>query len=358
MEGTNRCAAVRDFLLVRLTSLVLLLTCIFALFSQTAFAQSTYKITDGDNVMLHTTSATDPETVLTEAGLRLEADDTYITQTDSHIPEIIVQRNQQITIYLNGNTLQVNSYGETVEELLSRMEIALDPGTEISLPLDTPTCDGMILTVTHTVTQLETLATPVAYETVTLEDPTLPAGTKAVRVEGQDGVLSQTYRVTYAGGEETGRTLLNETYQTLPVKEVIAIGTMEEAEPAASQPVFGEAPVQIGDGIIVTADGEVLTYTHTAQVRATAYNSADEGCDEYTATGTRVRIGTVAVDPRYIPYGTRMFIVSNDGQYVYGISTAEDCGGAIKGDRVDLYFTTVSECFQFGRRDCTIYFLG
>ena len=74
-------------------------------------------------------------------------------------------------------------------------------------------------------------------------------------------------------------------------------------------------------------------------------------------TGTTVHKGTVAVDPRYIPYGTRMFIVSNDGAYVYGIAVAEDCGGDIKGDRMDLYFPTFDECIQFGRRVCTIYFL-
>ena len=76
-----------------------------------------------------------------------------------------------------------------------------------------------------------------------------------------------------------------------------------------------------------------------------------------TATGTTVHWGTVAVDPRYIPYGTRMFIVSNDG-YVYGIAVAEDCGGDIKGDRMDLYMPTYEQCIQFGRRTCTIYYLG
>ena len=78
----------------------------------------------------------------------------------------------------------------------------------------------------------------------------------------------------------------------------------------------------------------------------------------YTATMTVVHIGTIAVDPRVIPYGTRMFIVSNDGEYIYGVSTAEDCGGAIKGKRIDLYYPTLWECNQFGVRDCTIYFLG
>ena len=77
-----------------------------------------------------------------------------------------------------------------------------------------------------------------------------------------------------------------------------------------------------------------------------------------TATGTVVHWGTVAVDPRYIPYGTRMFIMASDGSYVYGIATAEDCGGDIKGDRMDLYMPTYEQCMEFGRRRCTLYFLG
>jgi 3D (Asp-Asp-Asp) domain-containing protein len=53
-----------------------------------------------------------------------------------------------------------------------------------------------------------------------------------------------------------------------------------------------------------------------------------------------------------------MFIISNDGVYIYGVAVAEDCGGAIKGDRIDLYMPTYEDCVQFGRRTCTIYFLG
>jgi len=64
------------------------------------------------------------------------------------------------------------------------------------------------------------------------------------------------------------------------------------------------------------------------------------------------------VDPKVIPYGTRMFIVSDDGAYVYGLSTAEDCGGAIQNKRLDLYMPTLEEAFQFGIRSCTVYFLG
>ena len=93
-------------------------------------------------------------------------------------------------------------------------------------------------------------------------------------------------------------------------------------------------------------------------VEATAYTKTDAGCDDWTATGTLARYGAIAVDPSVIPYGTRMYIVSWDGSVVYGYATAEDCGGAINGARVDLYYDTYEECIQFGRRDCIIYFLS
>ena len=53
-----------------------------------------------------------------------------------------------------------------------------------------------------------------------------------------------------------------------------------------------------------------------------------------------------------------MIIVASDGSYVYGIAEAEDCGGDIKGDRMDLYMPTYAQCIEFGRRTCTVYFLG
>ena len=87
---------------------------------------------------------------------------------------------------------------------------------------------------------------------------------------------------------------------------------------------------------------------------ATAYTAGHGGADYTTATGTFVRIGTVAVDKRVIPLGTRMYIVTDDG-YVYGLSTAEDTG--VRGNKVDLYFETYRDCINFGRRGCTVYIL-
>jgi len=76
-----------------------------------------------------------------------------------------------------------------------------------------------------------------------------------------------------------------------------------------------------------------------------------------TATGTPARYGEVAVDPSYVPCGSLLYIVSDAGSWVYGTCTAEDRGGAVNGNIVDLYYDDYDPCIQFGRRSCTAYVL-
>ena len=265
--------------------------------------KTSYLITDGNRVFTYETYATDPGLVLTEAGVMLEKGDRYEATVTEGKTALTVRRNRTVT--------------------LLREEI-----------------------------QHQTYSTGMPYATCYVSDDSLPVGMEKVIAEGMEGEMRCRALVTYVNGEETQRVITEQILVVNPVKRVIARGT------GSGRGEESRSGVRIGENTITLPGGEVLTYTATAQVRATAYTHTDPGCDFITATGTRVRVGTVAVDPRYIPYGTRMFIVSNDGAVTYGISVAEDCGGAIKGDRVDLYYPTYGECIRFGRRDCTIYFLG
>lgn len=316
--------------------------------SQTVYAR-TYVIRDGHRILTYTTFATDPAEVLGEAGLELREHDTYTSQDDA----ITIRRGQQVTVSYYGKRMEVKTFGETVGGLLTRLGLTVAHDDVLSHPMSADTSDGMEIRVDRVVSRREVFTTAVPHETSYCSDATLPEGEEKVLVPGSDGEILCTADVTYVNGEEKERQVLSQTVTAAPVTEVIALGTA--ARHAPEEP--GDKPI-IADGYITLPTGEVLTYTHTAQIRATAYTHTDAGCDFITATGTTVHRGTVAVDPRYIPYGTRMFIVSNDGEYVYGISVAEDCGGDIKGDRMDLYFPTFYECIQFGRRNCTIYFLG
>ena len=84
----------------------------------------------------------------------------------------------------------------------------------------------------------------------------------------------------------------------------------------------------------------------------------DNGCNDWTATGAYATYGVIAVDPSIIPLGSKVYIVSDDGKFVYGFASAEDTGGAIKGNKIDLCYDSVAECFIFGRRQCTVYILS
>ena len=356
---------------MRLLAILLPVICIVLLLTQTAFAKNTYLINDGGKVLVHTTYATDPAEVLGEAGLVLGADDMYVTEPGLGVSEIIVQRKQLITIVQGGNNLTVVSYGETVESLLERLSLLGNNEDAVSVPLNTQTYDGMVISISRSVRAQENYVTSIPYETTYCYDASLAEGEEKILTAGVNGQLLCTAEVVYIDGEEVSRTVLSQEVVGQPVNAVVAVGTyleqaapdIEPEEPSQDAPAPQPKPEMtgkpiIGDGIITTPDGEVLTYTSSKVFTATAYNNADPGCTIYTAKGTLCRVGAIAVDPKVIPYFTRMYIVSNDGRYIYGIAVAEDCGGSIKGDRIDLYFDTVDECNTVGVRPCTVYFLG
>jgi len=261
----------------------------------------------------------------------------------------------QVTVVYHGELLRTRAREETVGTLLERLELTVKPEDVLSHDLEQTVEGGRTYRVDSVITRVEQYTTTVSHETTNCNDPDLPEGTWEVLIQGADGELSCTAEVTYINGKETDRKILSQTQTIAPVTEVVAWGT----GPAPStEPIDPKGIPIIEDGYIRLPTGEVLTYTHTGTVRASAYTHTDAGCDFITSTGSRVHVGTVAVDPRYIPYGTRMFIMARSGSYVYGISEAEDCGGAIKGDRVDLYLPTYEACMEFGRRVCTVYYLG
>lgn len=335
---------------VRMAVLVLPLILLLGAVCLPALAQTTYVITDGDQVKVYTTFATDPASVLDQAGYDLRPDDAYTTQNGDGVSEITVQRNQRVIVDNCGEVIEVNTFGEDVGGLLERLNIPTNGCFQVSVPLETPTSDGMQVEVKCLVEREEVRLETIPYQTRYCQYPGLPAGQEKLITTGTDGQKRIVELVNYTNYNEQSRVLVEESVLREPTDRIIVVGTGTEGKLNTKAPA-------IGDGVIVLPTGEILTYSSTGSYKATAYTHTDAGCDMITATGTTVRIGTVAVDPRVIPYGTRMYIVSNDGKYIYGLSAAEDCGGGIKGNRLDLYFPTTAECFRFGVRGCTVYFL-
>ncbi len=336
----------------RALAIVMLAAVTICLFSLPAAAKNTYRITDGDRVLIFSTDATNPTDILNEAGLALGKDDTYTTQESGDYSEIHVRRLQMVTIDNGGQILKTGTYGETVQQLLNRLKISVGEFDTVSVDQTQQTRDGMEIVISRKHYATETHSITIPYETEYTYDASIPTGQEHVLSAGVDGEKRIVEEVVYVNNQEASRKTVSEEVIHEAVSEVVCVGTGEEKPK--------EGKLTIGDGVITTKDGEVLTYTGVKTMLATAYSCEGWGRPGITATGTVAREGAIAVDPSVIPYGTRMFIVSEDGQYVYGVATAEDCGDPdyIGGNRIDLYFDTVAECVTFGARDCQVYILG
>ena len=127
----------------------------------------------------------------------------------------------------------------------------------------------------------------------------------------------------------------------IPIDTVQGVDTVSPTVPIVVQPeTFTD--VVVSDKVEVIEDAEEVK---PITFKVTAYCPCERCSDGYgkmTSTGVLAKEGrTIAVDPKYIPYGTEVTI--NGNTYV-----AEDCGGAIKGNRLDIYFDNHQEAVEFG----------
>jgi len=167
--------------------------------------------------------------------------------------------------------------------------------------------------------------TPIPFETTYQEDPEMEYGTERLISPGQTGTKSETFEITFWKDEEIDRQLIR-TKVSPPHNEVVRIGTK----------IFWRD--------LPTPDTGVLRYWRKLHVWATSYDANCIGCTGRTFTGTVVRRGVCATDPKVIPLGTTFYVPG------YGLCRAEDIGGAIKGNKIDLDWEDVARGWWSARR--------
>lgn len=359
--------------IARMLILAITVSVTTAFLVQPAVAMNNYRILDGHQIILHSSDSTDPETVLKEAGLTLGKEDRFTALTKGNgETEISVERLQLVTVHSDGQTYIVSTYGDTVGNILQALNISLQGDDYASYYNEALTHDRMTVDVYRVTRETITCEDVIPCGTTCYEDTSMPLGEVRLLAKGANGKVRRTISVTYENGREVKRELLAEAVEQLPVNEIVVGNIDRSLKPQANG---GTAIATVAQGLhsqstqlgLQTAGAsndarqalypqvEIAGSARTLSCLGTAYSC--DGRPGVTATGTIVHIGTVAVDPKVIPLGSKMYIVSDDGKYVYGFCTAEDTGGLIKGNRVDLYFNTTAECFQFGARRVTVYVL-
>jgi len=236
----------------------------------------------------------------------------------------------------------LNDRGENKVYLVEKMDcntflenagVEITSGDIVSLPVNTILENNSVVNVDRIEYKTEIRSEIVKHGVKETGIDTIPKGTREVISEGKDGLSTRTYLVKYVNGKAVEEAVYSESVIVEPVDEIANVG--------------------IG-GTVTAKDGTVYHYSYRKQMEATAYTYLPPYTTMTTATGQTLRKGIVAVDPRVIPLHTKMFIT---GSVEYGYGIAEDTGGAIKGNIIDLAYMSYDECIQFGRRQMQVYIL-
>lgn len=354
----------------------------------------TYVMTDGERyetVRLYPGSV---EEACSKAGFRNV--EVVNRKDDDGIVYLTLKATFDVSIQTSEQTLTVRTAPCTVGELLEANGIRVGSDDIVTPDVDDWLSESGQVTVTRVSYSTVTETEDIPFSVEVQYDNQMLKGQQEVAQYGENGEKSLEYRVEEHDGEEVSRELVKEEEVKPPVdcivKQGIRIAQNTQEKQAASEESKTTAassqtlpssrpesestgelstagrsqvwsvPAGITDDtenkIITAGDGSSYEYTTVIDVTATAYHRIEDG-GEITASGTVTQYGTIAVDPRVIPLGSRLYVVSDGGDqsWSYGPGLAEDTGGLIKGTKIDLFFMTGDEADDFGIRPAKVYIL-
>ena len=291
-----------------------MVVCLVATLGVTAANLRLTYVTDSNGAkQVILTSATDPAKVMSLSGIQSEeGDQVYYTAFSGNLAALNIERAFSVNIQADGQTYPVKMVYGTVADALQRAGITLEGDDYTEPALD----------------RLVTAGTPIVVHRVDYQD----------RVEKQ----TVTTRDRYVDGELENSIVVDSTTTVQPTNHVIKTY-------GAGAPV---SPLTGPDG----TTNAPASYSKVLTGKATGYYSkTGKG-----SSGLGLGYGTVAVDPDVIPYGTKLYITSTDGKFVYGYAVATDTGIAVQKGQilVDLFYETYAESVINGAIQVNVYVVG
>ena len=270
--------------------------------------------------------------------------------------QVVINRAFPVTVVADGEETTLYTMGSTVGGILDEAGVDVGEEDDVSHTLTSDVSDEATITVDRVEYTERTEKEEIPYETVTQTDTDMYEGDSTVVTEGVKGEKELVYKDKFVNGELDSSELVSETTVTEPVKEVVKIGAKKR--PALIKFRNGVEPIsdlEVPSYVKLDSNGLPKNYVDYLEGAATAYTN-----DPQTSTGRKPQQGIVAVDPREIPYGSELYIVSKDGQYVYGYAIAGDTGGFIYSTNniADLYMDTYDMCCEWGRRDVALFVIS
>ncbi|HHX51707.1 MAG TPA: DUF348 domain-containing protein [Clostridia bacterium] len=266
--------------------------------------------------------------VLADEGITLKPHDRVEPAVDSTLRdgmEIAITRAFQAWIEVDGQQLEITTIPETAGGILRKAGIELGPEDRVEPEIEKLVNSETIIRVVRVRTEEIVEKEELPFQVVRHLDPELERGLVKTIQKGKKGISNNTYRITYEDGQVVDKELVGKKVVREPVHEEIRVGALQ----------------------VVSRGGVNYRFREAKSVVATAY--APTGNRTYT--GTWPKIGSVAVDPKVIPLGTRLFVEG------YGPGKAEDIGSAIKGNRIDVFVENEEDAVKWGRKRVKVYIL-
>ncbi|ABO48619.1 3D domain protein [Desulforamulus reducens MI-1] len=243
-----------------------------------------------------------------------------------------------LVIIVDGRKIPVIHFQGSVADALDKAQVTLRRADIVEPSLSSRVREDIHIFVTRVHTKEITNQEVIQYKILKKLDYNLHTGEQKVLQYGKIGLKRKYVQITYQNGKEVKRETLRTQVIRKPKPQVIAYGAAKAVSRGVSRPTKGGA---IRNYSNLVQDGKTIT------VVSTAYTNTGRR----TATGVYPSEGMVAVDPKVIPLGTKLYIEK------YGFAVAADTGGDIKGNRVDVFFGSYNQAIKWGRRTVKVQIL-
>lgn len=284
---------------------------------------------------------------------------------------ITIERFPCVTLICDGTSSRIPLTSGTVADVLTAAKVVLDADDYTEPAVNGDIKAGITINVYRVDYRERTEVGVLEFETTTRNSANLTVGQKEIVQKGINGKQETVYNDKFVNNELKSSEIISQSVLEESVKEIVRIG-VKAAEVKSSDETDAKkksllngvisagktfntiSELKVPSSIEFDENGIPKNYVKCISGTAKAYTG-----DSTTATGITPRPGYIAVDPKQIPYGTAMWIVSSNGKTVYGYAIAADTGGFVKKQSctIDLFMNSESECYDWGHRDVNIYIL-
>ncbi|MEW9672666.1 G5 domain-containing protein [Ammoniphilus sp. 3BR4] len=298
---------------------------------------------NGDPKVIQTKSR-NVEEFLTEKGVHIDSYDLISPAKDEKIvnglqvkytdrwPVVIVDGTDKRTAVTNQTS---------VESVLKEQKITLNEWDRTEPSIDSSISSNQQILITRVEKKFVEEEQIIPFNEVKRKDYLLNQGQQKVVQEGREGKAVQRYEIVMENGEEKSKTLVDTKVLQPKQDRVVAIGTLT----TVSRGGMSFVARKVLNNVVLTAYSAGVSHTG---------KGPDHPQYAITASGRRAKEGqTVAVDPSIIPLGTWVYIEG------IGLRRAEDTGGAVKGNKIDIYYESDQSAHRFGKRKSkAVYVIG